>query len=224
MKPLPQKSKIRVTVQPPASAKEVEKEQAFDLEPKPVGGGEWNGWFSGRFLVKTPGQYNLELEVPETKDRATGKFSVKESNPELDNTRPDFTSLHDLASDARRVLERVPEDVRRELQERLRRRKVAEADVKVAKPDSEAKKEPAAAEERLKLYFDLSTADVIPSCMTVETKTQRNRGATSDLWDGGFTVWEREPPEEPIRMSYVLAVVAGLLSVERLTRKLLRLA
>src|SRR5262249_21335937 len=96
MKPLPAKFKPRVTIKPPESAKDVEKEQSFDLEPKP--GSE--GWFAGRFVVTTPGQYNIEYKIPETGDTATGKFSVKESNPELDNTRPDFTALYDLASNA----------------------------------------------------------------------------------------------------------------------------
>jgi hypothetical protein len=221
MKPLPQKFKPRVTIKPPESARDVEKEQTFDLEPKPTGSsGDWNGWFAGRFVVNTPGVYNIEYKIPETGDTATGKFTVKESNPELDNPRPDFAALYDLASDAERVLKRVPEEVARELRERLQRRK---ADPKAAKTDSGMKKD-SAPDERLKLYFDLNTASLIPNCMKYETRTQRNRGAANDLWDSGYVLWNRDPPDAPITMSWVLTIVAGLLSLEWLSRKLLRLA
>jgi hypothetical protein len=77
-------------------------------------------------------------------------------------------------------------------------------------------------EERIRLYFDLTNAELIPSCMITDSRTQRNRGATEDLWDGGFVIWPSEP--EPIKMSTVLAIIVGLLSIEWLCRKLLRLA
>ncbi|HXG12740.1 MAG TPA: VWA domain-containing protein [Gemmataceae bacterium] len=219
MKPLPEKARPRVQLKLPAGVTDKEAAKAFELTPKPTQG-EWNGWFAGRFLVKAPGEYTLELTVPETNDSVTRKFLVKEANLELDNTRPDPATLHELASEADRVLARIPEDVRRELKERLQRRKPAPADAK----DQPAAKKEAAPEERLRLLFDLSNADIIPSCMKTDSKTHRNRGATTDLWDSGFAIWPAEPPEEPIRMSTVLAVVVGLLSVEWLTRKLLRLA
>ena len=55
-----------------------------------------------------------------------------------------------------------------------------------------------------------------------DVQTLRNRGPIQDLWDDGFVVWDREP--QPITMSYVLLAVVGLLSLEWLTCKLLRLA
>lgn len=45
----------------------------------------------------------------------------------------------------------------------------------------------------------------------------------TDQWDDGFTMWEN-PPNPPVKFSYILMIVVGLLSVEWLTRKLLRLA
>jgi hypothetical protein len=54
--------------------------------------------------------------------------------------------------------------------------------------------------------------------------SNRNRGLVEDLWDDGWVLVDREPPEEPFKMPYVLTAVVGLLSVEWLTRKLLRLA
>jgi hypothetical protein len=55
-------------------------------------------------------------------------------------------------------------------------------------------------------------------------QTLRNRGPIQDLWDDGFVVRDRQAPYEPIRISHVLLAAVGLLSLEWLTRKLLRLA
>ena len=56
--------------------------------------------------------------------------------------------------------------------------------------------------------------------MVTESKVQRSRGPVKDLWDLGFTVSE----DPRVRMATVLIIVTLLLSVEWLTRKLLRLA
>ena len=60
--------------------------------------------------------------------------------------------------------------------------------------------------------------------MRADVQTLRSRGPIRDLWDDGFIVWDRGQPHQPVRMSYVLLAVVGLLSLEWLTRKLLRLA
>src|SRR5207302_1447561 len=70
----------------------------IELQPKPGRPNEWNGWFAGRFLVSAPGNYELQLTIPGTADVLTRKFVVKEANPELDNTRPDFVQLRQIAS------------------------------------------------------------------------------------------------------------------------------
>ena len=60
--------------------------------------------------------------------------------------------------------------------------------------------------------------------------TQQSRGKVDDVWDDGWTLpsWLISPTAgpggTPIKFSYVLAAVVGLLSIEWLTRKLLRLA
>ena len=74
--------------------------------------------------------------------------------------------------------------------------------------------------EQLRLFFDLSSAKIIPKCMVTDSKVQRSRGAVQDLWDQGFTLW----PEPSVRMATVLLLITMLLSVEWLTRKLLKLA
>jgi hypothetical protein len=60
--------------------------------------------------------------------------------------------------------------------------------------------------------------------MQTLVNTNRSRGAIKDQWDDGFVLWHRDPPKEPVKVSYVLLIAVGLLSVEWLIRKLLRLA
>jgi hypothetical protein len=60
--------------------------------------------------------------------------------------------------------------------------------------------------------------------MRRDVQTHRSRGPIKDQWDEGVTLWEREPPQPPVTVSYVLLAAVGLLSVEWLIRKLLRLA
>jgi hypothetical protein len=182
------------------------------------------GWFTARFPVRSPGAYELQLRVPETGDIETKKFTVTEANPELDNTRPDFARLYQLASSLKTVENRLKSKEDREaLRTQLRMPRAREpegADLVAAK---EEKKE-ADAEEDLRLFFTLENAYLIPKCLVTRETKQRSKGAVDDLWDEGFVIWDRDPPEEPIRLSWVLVSVVFLLSLEWLIRKLLRLA
>jgi hypothetical protein len=172
------------------------------------------GWFTAHFQVRDPGNYTLHLKVPETGDVQSRRFSVKEANPEMDNTRPDFDQMYRLASEADEVLARMGSDAdRQELKSHLRESKPADEALK-----GEAK------EGKLRLYFNLKNAHLIPKCMRRDVHVYRSRGPIKDQWDEGVTVWEREPPETPIKVSYVLLGAVGLLSLEWLIRKLLRLA
>ena len=85
-------------------------------------------------------------------------------------------------------------------------------------PDAKDKKA-ASAEDKPRLYFDLANADLIPSCMKADSQDAKSFGPVTDRWDDGFTLWHTQT-----KISWVLVVVVGLLSVEWLTRKLLRLA
>ena len=176
------------------------------LRPKP--GGE--GWFAARFQLRSAGKYDLEVKVPETGDSYRRAFTVEEADPEIENTRPDFDRLYRLASEAGPVLARMSESERAELKKHLQRPALdAKDDLKDDKP---------------RLYFDLKTAHLIPSCMIKEEKVQRSRGPVTDRWDDGFVLRPGGPSRQPIKVSYVLLAVVGLLSLEWLTRKLLRLA
>ncbi len=196
----------QVQVTPPPGLPDTVAPKPFEMQAKPNG----EGWFSGRFQVHAAGDYVLTVKNPETGETLAHRFSVKEANPEMDDARPDFQTLYELASEADDVLGRMGDAERQELKRSLQRPKM--------ESDSQADNK----DNKLRLYFDLKNAHLIPTCMRPDVQTLRSRGPIEDLWDDGFVVWDREP--QPITLSYVLLAVVGLLSVEWLTRKLLRLA
>jgi hypothetical protein len=203
-----------------------------NLKAKPHSPSDWNGWFEANFRVTAPGEYKLDLPIPEGGETLTKKFSVREANPELDDTKPDFGQMYQLASDVTEVLPRIKEKKDQEelvqalestaaklLQQGVIERGPA-ADKPAAGKDKGEVKDAGAEKEPPRLFFDLSTARLIPKCMVTDSKTQRSRGPVKDFWDMGFTISEN--PQ--LQLAYVLLLVAFLLSVEWLTRKLLKLA
>lgn len=225
--PLDRSAKPEITLKLPPGVPEKEFPKPVVMVPRP---GAKDGWFSGRFQVRSPGEYELTVKVP----RGTGvdsemintrKFVVTESNPELDDTKPDFDRLYRLASEATLVINRVPEDVKTELRRQLQRPRP-----KVAEGAEKEKNEPSLS-DKPRLYFNLKNAELIPACMNSDVQTATSKGPHTDLWDDGITIVPGEKPDDPskpekkpIKISYVLLLVVGLLSVEWLTRKLLRLA
>ena len=174
-----------------------------------------DGWFKLEFQPRSDGEYKMKVVYEDSPDNFyPHKFIVKESNPELDNARPDREALWELASAADPVLNRITDEgVRQELRSRL-----------LAGPQAKDEKS-GRADSGPRLLFDLDGAKVIPSCMKTDKKDVRNRGKVQDLWDDGFVVWSDPNGEkDPVKLSYVLLAAVGLLSVEWLIRKLLRLA
>jgi hypothetical protein len=197
-----------------------EREFPIEAEMRPKVGQGHEGMFVARVQPKTPGEYGLEIKVPDTGDTETWRFSVKEANPEMDNTRPDFDALWRLASPAKPVLDRLSDTATKvALRQRLQRPKLDPAGDRLAAPVEEA-----AGEGSMRLFFDLNNADLIPACITTNNFMQRSRGAVVDQWDTGFDLPFKDSSGEPVKVAKVLVVVVGLLSVEWLTRKLLRLA
>src|SRR5262249_6972865 len=150
----------------------------YTLRPKPSAGSEWNGWFQGAFRAPQPGDYRLELHVPETGDVLPGKFAVRESDPEMDNTQPDFNYLYQLASPVSEVDGRLGDAAQQKLEEMLR----ATAARLVGVQDSTGV-DPAKAREAVRLFFDLESAHLIPTFMSSDSRTQRNKGRMEDQWD-----------------------------------------
>lgn len=237
--PLPQNARPKLTIHPPEGLDAESKKQPDDARgeekkrpdeaPRARGRDKeykltaklttekWNGWFEADFPVREAGKYTYELEVPGAGqgEVVSGTFEVKPANPELDNTSPDTRSLYfDIASDATDLLKRVDADVNKEMKERLQRPMLGQ--VKNASPGpSDAST--AARDPGLRLYFDLNNADLIPRCLGSDQKTQVNRGTVEDLWPGKCEI-------AGVETSWTLLLIVGLLSLEWLTRKLLRLA
>ena len=206
LQPIGRNERPKVQLKPPNG---VTMPTTFEMQSKPTQGAEYGGWFQGRFLVTAPGNYELSLQVPGTPEILTKKFSVKESHPEFDNTMPDFKQLRSLAGDASRVLARVNDSVKARLEPELERTN------KMQQKETGDDKEP------LRLYFDFKSAPLIPECMVTERKIQKSRGPVKDIWDGGMEIGQSEPPW---RISTVLLLIVSLLSLEWLSRKLLKLA
>jgi hypothetical protein len=219
MLPLSQNSQLDVVFKLPVgvfSSELADPKNPPKLLPKP-GSSDWNGWFAGRFLVRAAGEYGIEIKVRETGDTVSGKFIVKETNPELDNARPDFDALYAMASEADDVLARVDSKTQKELKQYLQRPVIAR---QPEKAESEVKES-----DKLRLFFDLKGAEMIPDCMVTDRRDQKSRGPVKDLWDDGYvTVQDAAPPLRPVKLITVLSIVVTLLSIEWLTRKLLRLA
>jgi hypothetical protein len=229
---LPPSATPKVQLQPPAG---VTMPTQVELRPKPTQGGEWSGWFQGRFRVPSPGEYRLNLQIPDTGESLPGRFLVKEDNPELDDTRPDFGLMYQLASEATDVLPRIKDrqdqdKLKQELEDTASRLVRHADDSTVARSENsgpggktekpEAKAKNSSRKETQRLLFDLNSARLIPKCMVTDSKVQRSRGPVTDLWDRGFGLWF----DSSTRMAFVLLMIVGLLSIEWLTRKLLKLA
>src|SRR5439155_22500069 len=118
------------------------------------------------------------------------KFIVKESNPEMDNVRPDLGQLYQVASDANDpqngIFVRLDDDTKKKLRAFLKAPKAEQP----ARAAATAGKEttPAAEKESYRLLFDLGTAELIPDLMIADLKKQRSRGPMEDLWDKGASL------------------------------------
>jgi hypothetical protein len=216
LEPLPETTGVKAFISP-ADSEDPKDRREFELAPK-RSSVQWAGWFQGRHLATSPGEYKLELLVPGSSDMLRAKFTVKESNPELDMVRPDPAAIYHLAGVIDEVLPRLEKPTADRLREVLSSRRV-----KSDKPAVEADPDSDRFADSPRLFFDLKTAEIIPNCMSSETKVQDNRGAINDLWDKGPTLFH-DKDGQPVTVAWVLIGIVGLLSLEWLTRKLLRLA
>jgi hypothetical protein len=228
--PLPENVEVKAYISPlnnddPKARKEIK------LAPK-RSSVSWGGWFQGRYLVETAGEYKVEVPIPAADESLRGKFLVKESNPELDMVRPDFAALYQMAGEIDEVLPRMDKGKAEELRKLLAGRRIRTEKPAEQKNDR-ADEQPIATEhtsDAPRLFFDLKSAETIPDCMLTETRIQRNKGKTDDLWDKGFYLRNirgyviHDRKGLPIEISWMLLAMVGLFSMEWLSRKLLRLA
>ena len=134
-------------------------------------------------------------------ESVSADFTLRRSDPELDDTKPDFAALAEAASPLDEVRGRV-------------------TDPAVLAMLQGAETDPA----RAKLTMKLAERDrmaAIPPCMDVVSQTTRSRGPARDLWDRGpmAAVGDRT-----VEVSWLLMAAVGLLGAEWLVRKLMRLA
>jgi hypothetical protein len=213
LNPLPQTAEPVLKVIPPGGG------QPISVKLRPRREGEWSGQFEGQFQVNLPGEYQLEIPVPGSSEILRSKTQVKESNPEMDQTRPNFALLRNQVAGYVSHL-RVGDAAKKALADQLR----SSVSVK-----TEAADKAAAPPEDLKgdvpLFFDLKDPKTksIPDYLKGESRTQKNRGPVEDLWPAGPTMSFFGFGKSGV-VGTVLLVVVGLLSVEWLTRKLLKLA
>lgn len=187
--------------------------EKFTYESKLAGKKGQAGWFTRSVLVqpeKYPtGTWRADVEIPSSTDTLKQKFAIRQSNPELDVTRPDVKALYQMASPAADVVVQLPD---KDLAGKLQSAAASGADGK-----------------RLAFKFgDDESLKLIPQCFKTDTKVARNRGAVEDYWDKGVTLplamtsWYS--PDKPQKLAFGLLICVGLLSAEWLTRKLLKLA
>ena len=197
----------------------------FPLFAKETAGRAFDGYYAGQVTLdpkEFPAGdflYRVVVDVPESPgDTLTGEFRVRKSDPEMDNTKPDYPAMLRMASDSDG-----------EFQLRLSDKMKGEAF---------GKRLPQVA-GMPKLAFKITDTELlklIPECMKTASATHKNLGPVNDLWDRGVTMPTYDAEMNPavrkyavswwsgLRLSLVLLAVVFLLSLEWLGRKLLRLA
>jgi hypothetical protein len=220
LKPVGQNAEPKIVVQPVEldnyQEKDHEKEnkkytREYKLNSK-RGAEDWSGMFQRQILATAetypPGQYRIDVSIPDSNDTLRSKFTIRKSNPEVDNVRPDYAALAAMAGEVSEIENRV-------------------ADKTVLGAIRQAATR---APDGLKLSFKFDNKqalDLIPECMVTVPVTARTKGAVEDLWDKGpelprwISGWYSD---KPATISWLLLLAVFLLSIEWLSRKLLRLA
>jgi hypothetical protein len=156
--------------------------------------------------------YKVQVDIPDSPgEPLEGQFQIYQSNPELDNARPDFAAMEAMAS----PLAECPSAVAG-----------SEVHTLFLGPTTDDKKVKLA----LKLV-DSEKLSKIPDAIRPQQKEYRSKGPVEDLWDKPLSVTTlpetaltRGLKEGPVPVSWLLLALVALLSTEWLIRKLLRMA
>jgi hypothetical protein len=198
-----------------AASEMIKPHGPFELRPR-KGGGDFDGYYAGQVLAdpaRLPSgdyRYRVVVDVPDSPgDTITGEFVLKQSDPELDNTRPDFTALETAAGTLEEVRAKIKDPA---VEDKLRG----------------AERNPASVKLAFRLA-DTEKVSLIPACIDQTYAASRDRGAVVDLWDRPADLWgvkilAFDAFGRRIEIAWVLLAAVGLLGAEWLTRKLLRLA
>jgi hypothetical protein len=178
-------------------------------------GNEFDGYYQGQVQYDAANmpagdfRYRVEIDVPDNGGTISGEYTIRKSDPEMDNTRPDTAALLRMASSAD-----------------------GDFPARVKNPEAQKKLLEGLPKERgtPKLAFKLTDPNMlalIPECMNTERNEVNNRGKADTLWDRGWDVphnWTNWAFKDPVRLSYALLIVVALLCLEWSGRKILRLA
>lgn len=144
----------------------------FEMKPR-KGGEKFEGYYTGQVTADAKqfphGEYRYKatIEVPDSPgDTLDAEFLVRKSDPELDETRPDFAALERMAG--------TVEEIKGKLNDPAKLQKLMGQNTDPGKA---------------KLSMKLSETDriaVIPDCMDKKFNKQRNLGGIDDLWDDEY--------------------------------------
>ncbi|MCS6865658.1 MAG: hypothetical protein RMJ56_07305 [Gemmataceae bacterium] len=145
----------------------------YNLKPKEGVDGTFEGYYDGQVLLepsKFPPDdsiYRVVVDVPDSQETLTGEFRIRQSDPEMDNRRPDIAAMIRMAS-----------EFNKEFQES---RLADKASVKLALGKYLPKE---AGVQRLAFRLnDKEELKLIPECMLTLKMQNQNRGPIHDLWD-----------------------------------------
>ncbi|HEY2784911.1 MAG TPA: hypothetical protein VGJ05_08050 [Fimbriiglobus sp.] len=179
---------------------------------------QFDGYYAGQVRADPrlfpPGSflYKVSVDVPDSPgEPLEGSFRINKSNPELDNTRPDFAAMEAMAS----TLAEMPAIARGSENYTLFLGNAGD-------------------DKKAKLAFKLADTEKlgkVPGTMEPKISKYRNKGPVEDLWDKPLeattlpeTFLTRWLHGGPVPVSWLLLAVVALLSTEWLIRKLLRMA
>lgn len=168
-KPLEDGAEVVAKLTPPPGVTLAKPDIKLEVKREAKG----QGYFRTQFLLPAPGKYEFVLPIPGSGEILRREFYVKEGNPELDNSLPNYAALDLMASEVSKL--RVSEQHKTELRRKLRAKPEGTPAAPAAVKDSD---EP-------RLAFNLQTARAIPEYLSLDSRTIRSRGKIEDLWSDG---------------------------------------
>ncbi len=156
----------------------------YELKPR-LSGEKFEGYYTGQVTADAKQfphgefRYKATVEVPDSPgDTLDAEFLIRKSDPELDETRPDFAAMERLAG--------TVDEVRGKLNDAVKLQKLMGNS-----PDA----------SKAKLTMKLSETEkiaIIPDCMDKKFNKQRNLGGIDDLWDDEYepTGWIHKTAHE----------------------------
>src|ERR1700722_14267314 len=157
------------------------KGEKKDLGPFELRPSEFEGYYKGQIHADPklfpPGDYEyfVMVEVPDSANEyLQGKFQMVKSDPEMDNTKPDFNAMEIMASDFDEAF-----------QSRIKSESTKAEFASYLPKDNGMPK----------LAFRLADTAMlkkIPECFTAKSAHADNKGPVHDLWDEGIVLPVRD--------------------------------